>query len=163
MMKSNSFLLFTYFRRYPIRYINRHFRKFLAGFSITVPAIASNIYDENAYVTLRRRILTIHTKSEHARANRIASQMDPSQINSTADPLIKAKLSKRQEREQSIIVHYTYERRFAHYKSKIHQIWNTSFPKATGIDNKLIVGTRNHLNLTRELVRRSPSMFKPNN
>jgi hypothetical protein len=82
--------------------------------------------------------------------------MDSSQIHSTTDPLVKAKLLKREQKKKSIIVHYTYEKRFAHYKSKIHQIWNASFPPSTGIDRKLIIGTRNQANLTKELVRRSP-------
>jgi hypothetical protein len=72
------------------------------------------------------------------------------------DPLVKTKLIKRQQKAKSIIMHYTYERCFAHYKSNIHKIWNASFPAATGIDSKLIVGTRNNPNSTKELVRRSP-------
>jgi hypothetical protein len=118
------------------------------------------IHDENEYHFLRRQILAISTKSEHARANRIASQMDYNQINSTIDPLVKAKLLKRQQKGKSIIVHYTYERRFAHYKSKIHQIWNESFPSISATETKLIVGTRNNSNVTKELVRRSPRVQK---
>jgi hypothetical protein len=82
--------------------------------------------------------------------------MDYNQIPSTIDPLVKAKLLKKKQKEKSIIVHYTYERRFAYYKSKIHHIWNASFQPETVIDTKLIVGTRNNSNLTKELVRRSP-------
>jgi hypothetical protein len=107
------------------------------------------IHDENEYDLLRRQILAISTKSEHARANRIASQMD-------IDPLVKAKLLKRQQKEKSIIVHYTYERLFADYKLKIHQMWHESFRSTSVTETKLIVGTRNNPNLTRELVRRSP-------
>jgi hypothetical protein len=86
--------------------------------------------------------------------------MDYNQINSTIDLLVKAKLLKRQQKDKSIIIHYTYERRFAHYKSKIHQIWDASFPKTTGIETKLIVGTRNNPNLTNEIVRRSSRLEK---
>ncbi len=118
------------------------------------------IHDESEYHFLRCQILAISTKSEHARANRIASQMDYNQIPSTIDSLVKAKLLKRQQKEKSIIVHYTYERRFAHYKSKIHQIWNESFPSTSVTETKLIVGTRNNSNLTKELVRRSPRVEK---
>ena len=100
--------------------------------------------------------MAMYTPSEHARANRIASQMDSSQIHSTTDPLVKAKLLKRQQKDKSIIVHYTYEKRFAHYKSKIHHLWDASFPASTGINTRLIVGTRNNPNMTKELVRRSP-------
>jgi hypothetical protein len=118
------------------------------------------IHDENEYHFLRRQILAISTKSEHARANRIASQMDYNQISSTIDPLVKAKLLKRQQTWKSIILHYTYERRFAHYKSKIHQIWNQSLHSTSAIETKLIIGTRTNPNLTKELVRRSPRLQK---
>jgi len=118
------------------------------------------IHDENDYHFLRLQILALSTKSEHARANRIASQMDYNQIPSNIDPLVKTKLLKRQQKEKSIIVHYTYERRFADYKSKIHQIWNESFPSTSVRETKLIVGTRNNRNLTKELVRRSPRVQK---
>jgi hypothetical protein len=40
-------------------------------------------------------VINISTRTEHARATRIASQMDYNQINSTIDPLVKAKLLKR--------------------------------------------------------------------
>ena len=122
----------------------------------TPKSILATIQDENDYYLLRRRIITMHTQSEHARANLIASQMDSSQINSTTDPLVKAKLLKRQQQNKSIIVHYTYEKRFTHYKSKIHHLWNASFSPSTGINTSLIVGTRNNPNMTKELVRRSP-------
>ncbi len=136
------------------------FSKFLIENSITSTWILSMIHDENEYNFLRRQIIAISTKGEHARANRIASQMDYNQINSTIDPLIKAKLLERQQKAKSIIVHYTYERRFAHYKSKIHQIWNESFHSTSAIETKLIIGTRNNPNLTKELVRRSPPLQK---
>lgn len=114
--------------------------------------------DEQQYFIVRRQLLTLNTKCEHARANRIANQLDPSQIHVTTDALVKKKLTKRQQKHDSIIVHYNYEGRFAYYKSKIHQLWNATFPISSGIDTKLIVGTRNNPNLTHELVRRSPSL-----
>jgi hypothetical protein len=79
--------------------------------------------------------------------------MDYNQIPSTIDPLVRAKLLKRQQKEKSIIVHYTYERRFTHYKSKIHQILNESFHSTSAMETKLIIGTRKNPNLTNELVR----------
>ena len=120
----------------------------------------STIYNELEYSLLRRQILPLTTRSEHTRANRIASQLDPTQIDSTTDPLIKAKLLRRQQKHKSIIVHYHYERRFTYYKSKIHHMWNAIFPITTSIDTRLIVGTRNNLNLTNELVRRSSPSAK---
>ena len=152
------FLLLSCFPRYPIRYINRHFRKFFLDNSTISASILSTIHVETEYLPFRRHILALTTRSEHARANRIASQMDPSQIDFTTDALVNAKLLKRLEKHKSIIVHYNYERRFAHYKARIHHFWNATFPITTGIDTKLIVGTRNNPNLTKELVRRSPHL-----
>ncbi len=86
--------------------------------------------------------------------------MDSTQIHSKTDPLVKAKILKREQKNKSPIVHYTYERRFAHYKAKVHQTWRAFFPPSTGIHTKLIVGTRNQANLTNELVRRSPRRKK---
>ena len=103
-------------------------------------------------LSLRRQILTISTKSEHARADRIASQMNSIQMDSQTDPLVTAKLLRRQQKRNSVMVHYTYERPFAYYKSKIHQIWNASFPPNTGIDTNLIVLTRINPNSTQELL-----------
>ena len=140
--------------------MNRHIRQFFIENSITPTSILATIQDENDYYSLRRRIISMYTQSEHARANRIASQMDSSQINSTTDPLVKAKLLKRQQKDKSIILHYTYEQRFTRYKSKIHHLWNASFPASTGINTRLIVGTRNNPNMTKELVRRSPQQPK---
>lgn len=47
--------------------------------------------------------------------------MNSSQINRNIDPLVKAKLLKRQQIDKSIIVHYNYEQRFAHKKSKLER------------------------------------------
>ena len=140
-----------------------HIRKFFINNSITSSSIISTVYDADDYLLSRRQILALTTKSEHARASRIASQMQLSQIDSTTDPLVKAKLLKRQQKQKSIIVHYNYERRFAYYKSKIHHFWNAAFPITTCIDTKLIVGTRNNPNLTKELVRRSPPRLQQGN
>ena len=117
------------------------------------------IHDENEYILLRRQLLTQPTTSEHARASRIASQMDYKNPKQSSDALVNTKLLKRKQRADSlypIIVHYTYEGRFTTYKSTIHKIWTESFQRRPIITTKLIVGTRNNPNLTKELVRRSP-------
>jgi hypothetical protein len=58
------------------------------------------------------------------------------------------------------VVVVCFELTLAHYKSKTHQIWNESFPSTSVTETKLIVGTRNNSNLTKELVRRSPRVQK---
>ena len=117
------------------------------------------VHDENQYLLMRQQLLAQPTTSEHARASRIANQMDYNNPISITDPLIQAKIVKAQQTKKSstsIIIHYTYEQRFAHYQSNIHKIWNSLFLETSVLDNKLIVGTRNRPNLTQELVRRCP-------
>ncbi|CAF4293641.1 unnamed protein product [Rotaria magnacalcarata] len=56
-----------------------------------------------------------------------------------------------------IIIHYTHENQYAHYKSNIHKAWQESFHRTPVITTKLVVGSRNNPNLTKELVRRNPT------
>ena len=63
---------------------------------------------------------------------------------------------KRQNKQNNLITHYTYESRFAHYKSQIHQIWNDIFENTPVMETTLIVDTRNNLNLGQGFVRKSP-------
>jgi hypothetical protein len=122
------------------------------------------IHDENEYIFLHQDLLGKPTPSEHARADRIASQMDYNLPNSSADPLVQSKLLKRKQQTTTvipIIIRYTHEQRFNHYKPMIHRNWNDLFHHTPVTDTKLIVGTKNNLNLTKELVRRSPSTLNP--
>jgi hypothetical protein len=96
----DSFSSFCYSARYPTRYIDRHLQKFLIDNSIPSTSTMSTNHNEIEYSLLRRQILPLTTRSEHARANRIASQLDPTQIDSTTDPLIKAKLLRRQQKHK---------------------------------------------------------------
>ncbi|CAF3419943.1 unnamed protein product [Rotaria sp. Silwood2] len=155
--------LMLIYNGYPIRYIYRHFNKFFNIYNITSTSILPMIHDKNEYLLLRHQLLALPTPSEHARASRIASQMDYNNPPSTSDPLVQSKLLKWQKESSSlkqIIIHYTYEQRLAYYKSKIHQKWNDLFQETSVMETKLIVGTRNNPNLTKELVRRSPYLQK---
>ena len=119
------------------------------------------IHDENEYHSLRQQLLGEPTLTEHLRASRIASQIDFNTGIVPDDALVQTKLVKRQQRAnklQPLIVHYTYEKHFAYYKSRIHQEWNNLFQGTLVSETRLIVGTRNNPNLTKELVRRSPHL-----
>ncbi|CAF4159151.1 unnamed protein product, partial [Rotaria sordida] len=96
-------------------------------YSITSISITPMIHGENKFLILRRQLLDKATFNEHRRVARIAKTMDYNNIPSNIDPLIKAKLLKRRERANSIIIHYTHERRFSHYKRAFHQIWNDTY------------------------------------
>ena len=121
------------------------------------------IHDETEYHLLHQKLLAQPTPSEHTRATRIASQMDCTKQNSFPDSLVQSKLFKRQQQVNSLaplIIHYTHEQRFGHYKRAIHQKWNDSFRDTPVMDTVLVVGTQNNPNLTKELVRRSPYLPK---
>ena len=83
--------------------------------------------------------------------------------NTHPSSILERTIVKRQQKDKSIIVHYTYERRFGHYEFDVHKLWNASFPTASEVDSKVIVGTRENSNLTKELVRRSSSLTKISN
>ena len=122
------------------------------------------IHDENEYHTLRKQLSSEPTTSEHVRASRIASQIDFNSRIVPTDPLVQSILVKKQQRVkklQPLIVHYTHEKQFAFYKSRIHQEWNHLFHVTPVSETRLIIGTRNNSNLTKELVQRSPNSKTP--
>jgi hypothetical protein len=100
------------------------------------------------------------TINDHKRAQHIANTMNYNNFDPNIDALVQAKLLKRQQQASSIILHYTYEQRFSHYKRLIHSIWNDICHNTSLKDTKLIVGTRNNPNLRHELVRKSPYIPK---
>jgi hypothetical protein len=114
------------------------------------------IHDDNEFQFLRHQLIKQATIHEHRRAARIARTMDYDDFPANVDPLVKAKLLKRRERAKSVILHYTHEQRFSHYKRAIYQMWNDTFHNTPLHSATLIVGTRNNPNLEKELVRRNP-------
>jgi hypothetical protein len=80
------------------------------------------IHDENEFLLLRRQLTKKATEHEHRRAARIAKTMDYDDPPTNVHPLLKRKLLKRKVRAKSIILHYTHEQRFAHYKRAIHHV-----------------------------------------
>ena len=114
------------------------------------------IHDENEFLLARRHLLDQASVQQHQRAARIAQTMDFNNFPSNIDPLIKQKLLKRRERMNSIILHYTHEKRFAHYRRAIHQIWNETFQNTPLQTTRLIVSSRTNPNVAKELIRRNP-------
>ncbi len=66
-------------------------------------------------------------------------------------------LKKQDKWNTCLIVHYKHEQRLATYKKDLHQIWNSTFIHTPIYYTKLIVGTCNNRNNTRELVSKNPS------
>ena len=148
------------FASYPTKYIYSQFNKFFAKYSITLTSMIPMMHDENEFLLLRRQLLDQASVHEHQRAARIAETMDYNNFPPNIDPLVKEKLFKRRDRANSIILHYTHEKRFSHYGRTIHQIWNDTFQNTPIQASKVIVGNRNNPNLSKELIRRNP--FKKN-
>ncbi|CAF1360913.1 unnamed protein product [Rotaria magnacalcarata] len=80
------------FSSYPVRYIRHHFRNFFSHLSIGATYFAHIIQDEHEYLQLRHQVLAKVTPGEHARASRIASQIDQNKPLTTTDSLVKLEL-----------------------------------------------------------------------
>jgi hypothetical protein len=119
-------------------------------------SIIPMIHDENEFLILRQKLLDQPTVNEDRQAATIAKKIDYNNIPSNINPLVKAKLLKRRERANSIMLHYTHDKSFSHYKRIFHQIWNDTFYNTPIQIIKLIVGTRNSPNLSKELIHRNP-------
>lgn len=72
--------------------------------------------------------------------------------------IMQDKTEKEERSNQCLILHYKHEQRLASYKKDIHQLWNKTFTNTPVISTKLIVGSCNNKNATRELVSKRPSM-----
>jgi hypothetical protein len=120
------------------------------------------IHDENEFLFLRRQLLDQPSINEHRRAARIAQQFDYEKTYPNLHPLVAAKLLKRRERANSIFLHYTHEKRFSHYKQTIYRLWNDTFRNTNIETTKMIVGSRNNPNLSKEFIRRNPFSKQPN-
>jgi hypothetical protein len=96
-------------------------------------------------------------------ASRIAKAIETNRNEEADDPLVRARLKKQSKFDKNLIIHYTYEKRLRSNKTVIHQLWNQIFQQTPVIQSRLIIGTRNILNLTRELVHRRPQQKTFNN
>lgn len=102
------------------------------------------------------------SRLQHIRASRIAKQINPYRLPDGTNPIILFHFQAQQNKKNHlnrIILHFTYEQRFKHYKTMLHQIWGNAFGKTPITQTKLIAGTCNHSTLTRDLIRRAP--YKP--
>ena len=143
--------------RYPVRYAHSQFKKIFARYSIESNTILPKIHKEDEFLRISRQLLLQPTPAEYTIAARTAKQIVYGDIQSTENALAQSILLKWKNKQDAVIIHYTHENRFSYYKCAIHEIWKKNFGETPVISSRLIVGTRNNLNLNRELVRRSPS------
>jgi hypothetical protein len=92
----------------------------------------------------------------------IHSRIDKTKIyNKTQEPnhtKHQQQLSKQDKWNRSLIVHYTHEQRLANNKKDFHRIWNNIFDNTPTVNIKLIIGTRNSRNATKEMISKRPRM-----
>ncbi len=90
----------------------------------------------------------------------IQSRIDKAKIyNETQEPnhsKHQQQLSKQSKWNSRLIVHYTHEQRLANNKKDFHQIWNNIFDNTPTVNTKLIIGTRNSRNATKEMISKRP-------
>ncbi|CAF1366004.1 unnamed protein product [Adineta ricciae] len=151
-----AIMLMLLYNGYPTRYIHGRFEKFFLKHSVTSTSITPMIHDENEFLLLHHHLLNQTTLNQHRRANRIAQTMDYNNFPPDIDPLVKEKLLKRRDRANSIIIRYLHEKRVAHYKKTIHQLWHDTFYNTPIQTTRFLVATRNNPNITKELIRRNP-------
>jgi hypothetical protein len=112
--------------------------------------------NDNDFAFIRRSILNKPTIPEYQLASRIAKATNVNSEEKVDNPLVKARIGKQTKFDTNLIIHYTHEKRFQTNKKNIHQLWNQTFEQTPVIDTRLIIGTRNSHNMTRELVHRYP-------
>lgn len=144
---------------YPPRYIYARLREFFRRYtssSSSLSYIESFIKNENRFNTIRFELLDQQTIAE----KQIQSRIDTAKITNKTEELNHTKhqqhLSKQEKWNKYLLVHYTHEQRLANNKKDFHQIWNNIFGNTTNTNTKLIIGTRNSRNATREMISKRP-------
>jgi hypothetical protein len=112
---------------------------------------------ENQFFKVRIQLLEKQTVGEQQLLYRIGTITDNDKNEPTNDKIIQHKLQKHDKWNTCLIVHYKHEQRLASYKKELHQIWNNTFIHTPIVYSKLIVGSCNNHNNTRELVSKRPS------
>lgn len=152
--------IFSFSFSYPTKYIYRRFMKFFEKYPITSTSIIPMILDENEFLLIRHQLIDQTSIPEHQRAARLVQMFDYNKIPMNIDPLVEEKLLQRKEKGNAMILHYTFEKRYSHIGRSIHQIWDDTLQNTSFDQMKLISGTRNHPNLSKELIRRNPFNVK---
>jgi hypothetical protein len=116
------------------------------------------ITSENDFTFMRRILINKPTIPEYQIASRIAKTINADAKEEVDNPLVKARLGKQTKFDTNLIIHYTHEKRLQNNKQHIHQLWNQTFQQTPVMDTRLIIGTRNSRNMTRELVHRRPQL-----
>jgi hypothetical protein len=157
----NGFVFHSYFFNtnlihfsYPPRYIYTRFKEFFRRY--TSSSLSSSIQpffkNQNEFNNIRSQLLDQQTSAE----KQIQSRIDKAKsYNNTPEPnhtKNQQQLSKQDKWNSRLTVHYTPEQRLANNKKDFHQTWNNIFSHTPIVNTKLITGTCNRCNATKEIV-----------
>jgi hypothetical protein len=142
---------------YPPRYLYNQFKQFFPS-HLPISDVLLTIHTENEFARLRYLLLNRPTITEYQIALRAAEAIKNNPNEDINDPLVKAQLNKQSKFDNNLIIHYTNEKRLQSNKNAIHQLWHQTFEQTTVINTRLIIGTRNSRNMTRELVHRRQTL-----
>ena len=111
-------------------------------------SILWNVTNENEFQLLHSRLLRMRANPK--RTNNSSSSTNVDQTTNTAN-----QNSRENQSNSLMIIHYTHEQRLAKYTKVAHQIWHNTFMNTPTQSTRLIIGTRNNRNNTRELVQKN--------
>ena len=166
MGKFNSLIIRPYrfiqylFLRYPSTYVDKQFRKVLDN-CISPNSILPSIDSEEQFIQLRKNYMNSpaarHSQVEAriAQSNETNEEIPVEQHNTTTS--IKTKRQNKINFQDTVVVHYTHEKRFTAMKKDMHKIFREVF-KHFGLEAvQFIVGHRNNPTSEGELIRKRPS------
>ena len=153
-------IFFEFFNKIIDITIIDRFQQFLQRYTNSPQSspIQSFFKNENHFQVIRAHLLEQQTTVEkqiQSRINRAKTSNEtekPNHIERQQRP------SKQNKWNRCLIVHYTHEQRLANNKKDFHQIWNNTFSNTAAENTKLIVGTRNRRNATKEMVSKRSRM-----
>jgi hypothetical protein len=151
------------FFRYPWSFIDKEYRKFFLQYkslsSLAQPFIPY-FQDEKKFFHMRHIILGQPTPQQSqvmisaTTADMNNNQKDPEPY----QPILNKELKQNQS-EKKLFIHYTHEKRFHSFKKDMHQLYEHIFNDPSVRYVKMIVGSRNRRNSTKELIHKRPNKY----
>ncbi|CAF4728615.1 unnamed protein product, partial [Rotaria sp. Silwood2] len=149
------------FNGYPTRYIDREFRKIFGSYT-SLNSILPLIDNEAQFFRLRKEYMNQPT-ARHSQIEAHIAQFQEKNEESEVEQLVTTtstttKKQKNSRFQDTVIIHYTHEKRFTNMKKDMHKVFREAF-QGFGIEAvRLIVGHRNSPNSERELIRKRPPL-----
>jgi hypothetical protein len=145
---------------YPSSFVEKQFRQFFLPYVNPSPFLPS-IQQEKDFFLARNRIVHQTTLRPSPTLNDTANNddddngiHDPVEMTNHALPLTIG--NAKRNCQNTIILHYTHEKRFSSMKRDLHQTYDTIFNNTPASDVQLIVGNRNRRTARDDLIRKKP-------